>query len=178
MHDSTAIVRPPSRRTPFAVIALVAVATAVTIGAHPATAQTDRDPSWVAEVQLDCPGGDVSQRTIGSFTPQVDPGQTAALHLATFDPASNGFRLEPVDAGSVVPAAVVANNGTSTGPQLQWSIVGVQLGPWPIDALVDNCPLPQTGGATTPLLILGVGLIAAGMLAIGLGRRRFGTHAG
>lgn len=143
------------------------------LGAPQVVAQTVRDPSWTAEVGLACPDGNVTERTVTLFTPRVDAGQTALLSLATFDPANGGFRLEPVGVGSVVRVAVVANNGSSNSPQLQWGIVGVQLGPWPIDSLRDTCPLAETGSGSGPLLlIVGSTLAAAGLVAIGLTRRR------
>ena len=43
-------------------------------------------------------------------------------------------------------------------------------GPWAIDSLVDECTLPGTGPELTPLLIVGISLIAAGLLAMGRAR--------
>lgn len=156
------------------VLAVTALAAFASFGALPAAGQSGRDPSWTAEVEVACPDGVAARRTITQVRFTVGAGQTAELYLATFDAASNGFRLTPVGVDGVVPAQVVTATDASTGPFLQWAVVGVTAGPWPVDAIVDTCRLPETGAGTaaTTVAAIGVVLVVAGLAAVGLARRR------
>jgi hypothetical protein len=110
-----------------------------------------------ASVSLIC-GSTASTRIVRDFEATTEPGQEPALYLST-PQSGGGALLEPVAVGDQVPA----------NPELVWQIVGEQLGPWPVDAIVDDCAagggeLAETGGASSNLLMISLALVAAGAL--------------
>ena len=105
----------------------------------------------------------------------LDPGQSARLYLAR--PGGGGFDVEPLEVGSVVPVSVVLRRPE----HLSWQVIDVFLGPWPVDSVVDTCPMASTLPATGSEMLVGValaGVFAAAtgiaLLALGVGwpRRR------
>lgn len=153
-------------------ILFVAVIGIALLAVPGASAQSERDPSWVAEVVLDCSDNDLALRTVTEFRVTIDPGQSARLYLAT--PSGGGFGAQPLEVGASVPASVLMVGGSE---HLSWQIVDVLLGPWPVDSVIDVCStratLPATGsGMATSATVTGLALGAVGIVLVLLDARR------
>lgn len=111
-------------------------------------------------------GSRPTTRIIESFQAPVEPGQEARLYLA-----SAGGHLTTAQVGDEVLA--------SAG--FLWGIVGVQLGPWPVQTVADACApastttapapsppaLPATGpSGSTSLTAMASGLVVGGLLLL------------
>lgn len=132
-----------------------------TSSTQPPTTTAPQPPSRLdAAVTLGC-GSTESARVVLSFQSSAAPGQTAVLSFQT--PQSGGFLLTQVGIGDEVPVP----------PNLVWSIVGIQLGPWPVNSITDECStasgtnrtLAETGaGPRMELVVLASLLVVAGAL--------------